>query len=191
MFPTKQGFYARVSHEWRPALGVPCLHLAAPHDKYAILMRDFCYVNRRGEPRVAKEGFPFNGISIPRPLWRVAGHPWGRNLPAATIHDFECAIAQSLPPGDERAALRLRADGEFRECLELIPNPSVVPPTWFCCVRIGSRAASRQKVTPDFRLDPESYYRSCGFTSDIVAMTLDGYTRRRGENDWTNTTIGG
>jgi hypothetical protein len=69
----------------------PLIRMIADDD--AILMEDYCCCipAHRDRPAIAivvRQGFIFDGQSIPRLLWRDIGHPFqGRSLPAALIHD--------------------------------------------------------------------------------------------------------
>ena len=171
-YPLAQGFYVRVSGEWRRALGVPVLHLRGDRGM-GILMRKIVYIDDRGNPHLVGRGFPFNGISIPRALWRIAGHPWGGYLLAAVIHDAETADAHAMPPGALRAAARLAADIGFRAMLEYLDAPRCVPPIWYGCVRAGSLGVSRWRPEcPDWRTDLRAYYQYEGISLDVLDAVL-------------------
>ena len=85
-YPTEQGFYVYDTHGWEPARDIPMCFLIGKHaSKYAVMRRRFCYVDKQGVPHIVQIGFPFDGLTIPRLLWRVCGHPWGRNLAAGCL----------------------------------------------------------------------------------------------------------
>ena len=171
-YPLAQGFYLRLGGEWVRALGVPVLHLRGDAGK-GILMRDLVYIDEHGIPHFVGRGFPFDGISIPRALWRVAGHPWGGYLLAAVIHDAETADAQALPPGPARAALRLIADQGFPVMLHYLDAPRCVPAIWYGCVRAGSLGPARWRAAcPDWRKDLRAYYQYEGVGLDVLDVVL-------------------
>lgn len=69
-------------------------------------------------------GYVTNGASIPRWLWRVAGHPMtGQYQLPATVHDFFCTEADRM----NWFGLRNIGDAVFRELL----RESKVP-EWKC-----------------------------------------------------------
>jgi len=179
MFPTAQGYYERIAEAWLPAVSVPCSHLMAPHDRYAVLYHQWLYVDRKGAPHVAGEGFPLDGLTIPRILWRVAGHPWGRHLAAGVIHDSDCAIALSFPPGDHRDRLRLHADELFHEGLEYLGASAATASIWYASVRVGSLASAirRKPAEPDYRFDLEGYYARLGIGREVLEAVNDGRLR--------------
>jgi len=159
--PITQGFYVFDSQGWEPARSVPCDHLL-DYPKYAVLRRDFAYVSRKGVPIVAEIGFAFDGLSKPRLVWRVAGHPWDRYLAAGVIHDHVCSLAESLPPGPERNRMRLHGDELFAECLEAMGASRVTVATWYRSVRLGAVAAQFRARSPDYRTDLGAYYACLG-----------------------------
>ena len=173
--PTEQGFYVRDTQGWERAVSVPCDHLVA-HSDDVILRRDFCYVDTRGGCHVAPLGFPFDGLSIPRLFWRLAGHPFGRNLPAGVIHDVLCAQANALPVGPERQRIRAIGDDIFAEMLEYLGNPSSVVWTWHKCVRIGSLSSRNRAPAPNPVTDMEGYYSHMGL-SDVWPWVQDRILR--------------
>jgi len=177
-YPTEQGFYVRDTNGWERIRGVPLDHLYGKKAwKWAVLRRDFCYVDKHGGVHVAYIGFPFNGLSIPRLLWRVCGHPWGINLAAGVIHDILRAMAHSLPPGERRDELCLHGDMLFAEMLEFIGNCKVVERAWYRAVRLGSWQTRNKPQTPDYATDLQAYYKCVGLDEDIYDWVWERVVR--------------
>jgi len=175
--PTEQGFYTLDTDGWEMAVSVPSDHLIY-HSKYVILRRDFAYVDKRGGVHIATIGFPFDGLSIPRILWRIAGNPFGTNLAAGVIHDVLCALANSRPPGKERDQIRAGADSLFAEMLEYLDNRQIVIGTWCWFVRAASLAVSRRKAHPDYRTHLREYYQMLGI-EDVYEWVNDRIMRHK------------
>lgn len=79
---------------------------------------------------VIPAGFITDGASIPRLLWPILGHPWGRPGKAAVLHDF---LYRSGFPGMTRA----RADGLFLEAMAVLEIPEVRRRIIYLGVRVG------------------------------------------------------
>lgn len=73
-------------------------------------------------------GFVTDGITIGRLLWRVLGHPLGKPLPAAVVHDF--LLKQGIP--------RETCDKAFLRCLEKLKIPLWKRKIMYWGVRINS-----------------------------------------------------
>lgn len=150
-----QGFYlAR-----RPALYVPLWHVIGSDQAISLLSRRWVYVDGDGKIHRASPGMPTDGVSIPRTFWRVAGHPYGRWLPIAVIHDHYCYKALVVPPGPERNALRSSADRVFWDgCKYLRPDQPAVTWVLYRAVRTGSLATRFAATWPDYEHQPYEFY---------------------------------
>jgi len=161
-----QGFYVRsVGRGVVPSLRVPCdLTTSRTTGKtIGVLLRDYGYVDAEGVEHWSLKGMPFDGLSIPRVLWRVAGHPWGKYLRAAIPHDEHCYLAGSLAPGEERNLVRARGDALFAEaCLWIDPGSPRVAWAFGAAVRMGARWSRNAEPEPYYRVDLEAAYAALG-----------------------------
>ena len=159
----KQGFYVANRNGVVPAFDVPISHTLQMigtfpdgrprwgNKPYAIVNRDFGYLDARGVWHWALDGMPSDGISMPRILWRVYGHPFGTYFMPAVIHDEGCYYANSLPAGPQRDAARAMIDDLFGEmCLFVTPDRPKTAASFAQGVRIGAWSSRRA--------DPQSYY---------------------------------
>lgn len=86
--------------------------------RHAMLLREFRYLPRMGNPVVADSGFVFDGGTIPRWCWSVIGGPFEFALPAYIIHDWLCDNAEAHPK--EYDQLRFWADQTFYDILIIL-----------------------------------------------------------------------
>lgn len=109
-------------------------------------------------------GFPFDGCSIPRVLWRVFGHPLqGLALPAALVHDALYAT-QALP--------RHVADRLFYELL--LANGVNRAKAWamYQGVRLGGWAAWAEAGRHSVRIEEARAYVAMEYMDDGTTYAL-------------------
>jgi hypothetical protein len=144
--------------------------------KYAVLRRDFAFVGEDGIPHIATIGFPFNGISTPRPVWAFTGSPWGEYMADAVVHDHLCALCEAMPPGDERDWQRAIADDVFRDGLDCLGAGRVTQWTWYACVRAHALTVGRRGRMPNYQEHLEQYYQALGI-ADVYDWVQDRILR--------------
>jgi hypothetical protein len=164
MFPVTQGYYVYTSDRWRPALTVPCDHLPTWQPNASLLMRDMCHIDAAGRPAVAYAGLLMDGVSC----W---AQNYGRYLLPGTIHDSECAIIRSLPPGPERRTAQAHADQRFRAAILAIGMSPARAAVWWAAVASYS-LATRSVRWPSYLTDLEGYYRARGLPERYIEAGL-------------------
>jgi len=168
-----QGFFVGGSSGWQPAIRAPADHVwARPSGKPMLLTnRPLLYVSARSRWHVVPTGLPSDGLTIPRPLWPVASHPFGPCLLAGLIHDYYCGKALSLDPGRERDMLRRSADDLFGEMVHYLTGHLTVARVWRTAVRVGALATRRRPAVPDYEADLIAAYAREGL-AHCVGMTI-------------------
>ena len=164
MFPTAQGYYVYTSGQWHPALTVPCDHLPAWAPNASLLMRDMCHIDAHGRPAVAYAGLLMDGVSC----W---DQNYGRYLLPGVIHDSECAIIRSLPPGPERRTAQAHADRRFQVAILALGMASARAAVWWAAVTSYS-LATRSRRWPSYLTDLEGYYRARGLPERYIEVGL-------------------
>jgi len=163
--PGEQGFYVLTEHGWKRALDVPLSHCRTLLDgkPLSILTNDFLYMDVTIAPWLVRSGLPTDGLTIPFFLWPLLGHPYGRYLMAGVVHDRQCALAMSKPPGAERDRIRAEADRLFGEmCSYLTPDAKIGPAVFEAGVKIGACWTTKIRRKP-----AEPFYET-----DLVAAYI-------------------
>lgn len=93
----------------------------------------------RGLIIIVHIGYVSDGASIPRIFWRVVGHPFGKYLPAAVVHDalYETEMLD-----------RKEADQCFRDLIKALPVSTWRRALMYRAVRLGG-GARWNKHTPE------------------------------------------
>ena len=177
-----QGFYvwSNTRNVWLPCVLVPLGFTLTNRGKpMAILLRDFMYVDAMGRRHVAMRGMPFDGLTLGRPLWIVAGPPYGKYLKGGVIHDHYCFKAGSIPPGPERDAIRRSGDRLFGEmCAYIEGHDGLGPAVFGRGVRIGAywQRFVKPEPEPDYEHDLVKAYARLGIShcADTILGNREG-----------------
>lgn len=90
-------------------------------DQRVMLLREFCWVSRKGKPSITIEaGYVTDYASIPRLMWRFVGHP-------AMFREESLPHDWLYSEYDKHTYTRAEADRFFREILEERGRPA-----WKC-----------------------------------------------------------
>jgi hypothetical protein len=164
MFPQAEGYYVHTDGLWVRALTLPCDHIPGWRANAAFLMRDFCHVDKHGRPAVAYAGLLFDGVSC-------FGQNYGTYLFEGAIHDSECAIVRSLPPGPERRAAQASTDARFRTALVRRGMAPARAGYWYAFVSLHAWKL-RNAVKPSYLTHLEAYYRHEGLPEQYIEHGL-------------------
>ena len=102
------------------------------YGRFAMLERDFAYIDQQGRKHIAPKGMKTDGGSIPRFFWRIVGSPFTYCLPAYIIHDHYCSRARDIQDKKQMKQLRKEADVLFNEMLLWLHEnvKGIHCPTW-------------------------------------------------------------
>lgn len=168
-----QGFFVGGSSGWQPAIRAPVDHVwARPSGKPMLLTNHpLLYVSARRRWHIVPTGMPSDGLTIPRPLWPLASHPFGPCLLAGLVHDYYCGKALCLEPGRERDMLRRSADDLFGEMVGYLTGSAYIARVWRAAVRAGALATRNWPAAPDYEADLVAAYAREGL-AHCVDMTV-------------------
>ena len=129
-----------------------------PRLGYALVQEAVVYWDILGVEHGARVGMPFDGLTIPRFFWRLAGPPMRTPLlQAGAVHDDYCFRALALPAGPGRDALRLEGDRLFREMVSVLGAGGFEAWYLFRSVRVGAWDARNDPVRPHYIEEYEEF----------------------------------
>ena len=130
-----------------------------PRLGYALIRDEaVVYCDLAGGEHCARVGMPFDGLTIPRFFWRLAGPPMRTPLlQAGAVHDDYCFRALAVPAGVGRDALRLEGDRLFREMVSVLGAGDVEAWYLFRSVRLGAWAARNDPIRPHYIEEYEAF----------------------------------